>query len=84
MDKKYQIALLKACCIVGGQKQLAEKINIKPCRLNRWLNRNRGPIPLQYAREIERATSGRVTCDELIPSYEVAEGCKKKNKTRDT
>jgi DNA-binding transcriptional regulator YdaS (Cro superfamily) len=72
MKKEHRIALLKACHIVGGQKQLAEKIKVDPSRLNKWLNRNKGSIPFQCALDIETATSGQVTCYELVPRWEEA------------
>src|SRR5438128_841273 len=70
MQEKYRQALLKACRLMGGQKQLAERININPSRLNKWINRNKGTVPFQCALDIESATSGQVTCDELVPRWE--------------
>jgi DNA-binding transcriptional regulator YdaS (Cro superfamily) len=70
MQKKHRLALLKACHILGGQKQLAEKIKVDPSRLNKWINRNKGSMPFQCALDIETATSGQVTCYELVPRCE--------------
>jgi DNA-binding transcriptional regulator YdaS (Cro superfamily) len=79
MQKNHRMALLKACHIMGGQKQLAKGIKVNVSRLNKWINRNKGPIPLRYALAIENATSGQVTCDELISSWwKIVEHCKRK------
>lgn len=77
MYDKYRLALLKACKIVGGQMQLAEKIHVDPSRLNKWINRSKRYLPYQCAVDIEKATSGQVTCYELVPEWEkVADHCK--------
>jgi DNA-binding transcriptional regulator YdaS (Cro superfamily) len=85
MQEKHRIALLKACRIAGGQKQLAEKINVHPSRLNKWINRNKGALPYPCALEIENATAGQVTCYELVPKWEkVVEACQRNlNKTHE-
>jgi DNA-binding transcriptional regulator YdaS (Cro superfamily) len=70
MHNKQRIALLKACRIVGGQKQLAEMIHVGQSRLNKWINRNKKHIPYWYAIDIERVTQGQVTCEELVPEWE--------------
>jgi DNA-binding transcriptional regulator YdaS (Cro superfamily) len=78
MHEKHRIALLKACRIVGGQKQLAQRIKVNPSRLNKWINRNKGTVPYQFALDIENATLGQVTCYELVPKWEkVVEHCKR-------
>jgi DNA-binding transcriptional regulator YdaS (Cro superfamily) len=86
MQEEHRLALMKACQIVGGQKQLAERIKVNPTRLNKWINRNKGSVPFQYALDIEAATSGQVTCYELLPRWEkVIEHClQNKAKVNDT
>ncbi len=85
MKDKYRMALLRACFIAGGQKQLAEKIKVNPSRLNKWINRSKGSLPLQFALAIENATSGQVTCRELAQKWEeITEHCEQdKNETND-
>jgi DNA-binding transcriptional regulator YdaS (Cro superfamily) len=84
MKDKYRMALLRACYIAGGQKQLAEKIKVNPSRLNKWINRSKGSLPLQFALAIENATSGQVTCRELAQKWEGIAQCKQdKNETND-
>ncbi len=68
MQSNHKIALLKACRIAGGQKQLAKKINVDPSRLNKWINRDKS-IPARYAFAIENITLGQVTCYELLPEW---------------
>jgi DNA-binding transcriptional regulator YdaS (Cro superfamily) len=70
MQEKCRIALLRACRIVGGQKELAARIKVNPSRLNKWITRHKGSLPFQCAIDIEKATSGQVTCAELVPKWE--------------
>jgi DNA-binding transcriptional regulator YdaS (Cro superfamily) len=51
------------------QSALAEKIGVSPSFLNQWLTGAR-PIPEVRALEIERATNGVVTCEELRPDVD--------------
>jgi DNA-binding transcriptional regulator YdaS (Cro superfamily) len=81
MKDSCHLALLKACRILGGQKQLAEKIKIHPSRLNKWINRSKRVIPYACALEIEQATEGQVTCHELLPEWEkVVKHCRQTEK----
>jgi DNA-binding transcriptional regulator YdaS (Cro superfamily) len=69
VENKCHLALLKACRILGGQKQLAEQIKIHPSRLNKWINRRSKIIPFACALEIERATGGQVMCHEFFAEW---------------
>ena len=46
--------------------RLAARIGCAPSLVSQWKNGVR-PIPTERCTEIERATSGRVTCEELRP-----------------
>lgn len=58
-------ALSKAAEIAGSQKNLAVLIGVKHQTLWAWLAR--GNIPAERCPDIERATQGAVTCEELRP-----------------
>lgn len=50
----------------GSQVRLAEKIGVKSVSIHQWANGIR-QVPASRCPEIERATSGSVTCEELRP-----------------
>lgn len=76
MKNNYRSALLKACRLMGGQKQLAHCLHIDPSRLNKWINRGKQGVPYGYALAIEEVTKGEVSCFELIPQWEkIVEHC---------
>jgi DNA-binding transcriptional regulator YdaS (Cro superfamily) len=70
MQEEIRNALLKACQLVGGQKQLAKQLQIDPSRLNKWINRNKRSVPYEFAIRIEELTHGRVTCKQLLPKWQ--------------
>jgi DNA-binding transcriptional regulator YdaS (Cro superfamily) len=50
----------------ASQRELAKKLAITPVLINQWANKKR-PIPPGRCVEIERATSGEVTRQDLRP-----------------
>lgn len=68
MDEKSKKALKRAVALAGGQAQLARLIGgtCKQAHIWNWLNRDTR-IPAEYAVQIEEATMGRVTREELRP-----------------
>jgi DNA-binding transcriptional regulator YdaS (Cro superfamily) len=68
MDKQ---ALISACDFVGGQAALARALGIKPPTVNQWIKAER-PVPAERCPAIERATAGRVRCEDLRPDVDWA------------
>ena len=60
------IPLSRACGLVGGQAELARLLGVSSPVVNQWVKGKR-PIPLDRCVDIERMTSGRVTCEQLRP-----------------
>lgn len=58
-------ALKKAIDIIGSQSALAKAIGCAPQDVNNWLRR--GNVTAERCIDIERATDGVVTCEELRP-----------------
>lgn len=58
-------ALNRAIGIFGTQSALASEIDVIPQTLNNWIARGR--VPADYCPDIERATGGKVRCEELRP-----------------
>lgn len=59
-----------------GQKRglasaLGRAIGVTPVLISQWANGHR-PIPAERCPEIEKATSGEVTCEELRPDVDWA------------
>lgn len=72
MDKNtQQIAIKKACGLVGGQASMARYLGVSPPTVNQWISGTR-PVPTGQCPEIEKATSGAVTCEELRPDVDWA------------
>jgi DNA-binding transcriptional regulator YdaS (Cro superfamily) len=55
----------RAADLVGGASILAKKIDVSQSATSMW--RARGSVPPDRCPAIERATDGRVTCEELRP-----------------
>lgn len=55
----------------GAVNALAEKLEIPPALLSQWKVGAR-PVPAERCPQIERATSGAVTCEELRPDVDWA------------
>lgn len=58
-------ALDRATALCGSQSALAALIGVRQSHISMW--KKRGSIPAEYCPRIERATGGRVTCEELRP-----------------
>lgn len=56
-------ALLKAIEIVGSQQKLAELVGVRQSHIAMW--KKRGNVPAEYCPAIERATGGKVRCEDL-------------------
>lgn len=58
--------LLRAIALFdGNQTKFAKEIGEIPQTVNRWIARGR--VPAEHCPDIELATSGRVTCEQLRP-----------------
>ena len=56
----------RASDALGGQAALARALGVSPPTVNQWANGER-PTPDDRCRQIEFATSGAVTVEELSP-----------------
>lgn len=59
-------ALERAAEILGGQSHLALALNVSKSAVSQWKEEGRR-VPAEHCPEIERLTSGAVTCEELRP-----------------
>ena len=55
----------------GRAASLARHIGVSPVLISQWANGHR-PVPAERCPEIEKATSGEVTCEELRPDVDWA------------
>jgi len=70
MDKRdIHKTFKKACDIVGGQKKMADLLDVSAPTVNQWLYRVR-PIPAEQCPEIEKLVNGRVKCEKLLPNVD--------------
>ena len=69
--KKPQTAIKAACRAVGGQAALARLLGLAPPTVNQWVSGQR-QVPAERCPEIEKATLGAVTCEELRPDVDWA------------
>ncbi len=60
-------SLQQAIDHVGSQTALARATGVVQQQVWNWLNRDKGRTPPDRCPAIERATEGRVTCEELRP-----------------
>jgi DNA-binding transcriptional regulator YdaS (Cro superfamily) len=60
--------LHKSIEVLGGQSALAESIGLSPQVVNNWTRRLN--VPIEHCPSIERATGGKVTCEELRPDVQ--------------
>lgn len=65
---QIQNAVSRAAVIVGGQTRLAGLLGVSSVSVSEWANAKR-PVPAKRAVQIERATSGAVTRQELCPDW---------------
>lgn len=59
-------AVLKAASLLGGQKQLGDRIGASQSEVSQWVT-GRRPVPPKKAAAIERVTAGEVTRQQLRP-----------------
>lgn len=64
-------AVIMACEIIGNQAKLARLLKLKPPTVNQWVTGVR-QVPAEQCPEIEKATDGAVTCEELRPDVDWA------------
>ncbi|MBP6188982.1 MAG: helix-turn-helix domain-containing protein [Azonexus sp.] len=53
---------------VGGNSRLAGAVGVTPQAVHNWIVRGR--VPADYCPSIEKATSGRVRCEDLRPDVD--------------
>lgn len=56
----------RACDAVGGQARLAASLSVTPAAVHQWVRGIRR-VPTDRCADIEKATAGAVTCEELRP-----------------
>lgn len=59
-------ALQTAAVLLGGYGALAKAAGVTSPAVSQWLTRHR-PLPAERCPAIERATAGRVLCEQLRP-----------------
>ena len=57
--------IIRAVHIAGSQKRLSELVGCSEQTVSAWIKRE--SIPAERCPDIERATNGAVTCEELRP-----------------
>lgn len=62
MNTTVQKPIERAIEIVGSAKKLAEILGVTSAAITQWKD---GRVPAERCPEIERATQGRVLCEEL-------------------
>ncbi|CDG13195.1 phage protein [Serratia marcescens subsp. marcescens Db11] len=67
--KKENLVLKQACIDLGGQAAMARLLGVSAPTINQWINGIR-QIPAERCPEIEKATSGAVTCEQLRPDVD--------------
>jgi DNA-binding transcriptional regulator YdaS (Cro superfamily) len=56
----------RACEVVGSQAKLAEILCVHFSMISQWVHGHR-QVPSERCPDIEKATKGAVTCEELRP-----------------
>ncbi|EPL7197429.1 transcriptional regulator [Klebsiella michiganensis] len=64
-------AIREACRVVGGQAAMSRSLGVSSPTVNQWTTGTR-QIPAERCLEIEKATAGTVTCEELRPDIDWA------------
>lgn len=55
----------------GAAIALAKQINASPVLISQWRT-GRRPVPAEHCPSIEKATGGKVRCEELLPDVDWA------------
>lgn len=63
-------AIRRAVEIAGSQAKLGQLIGVSQTGVASWLRLK--TIPVEHCPAIEKATAGRVTCEQLRPDYDWA------------
>jgi DNA-binding transcriptional regulator YdaS (Cro superfamily) len=61
-----QTPLERARELIGGTVAVAALLKVQPATVSEWFSGKR-TLPEKYCPTIERATHGKVTCEELCP-----------------
>lgn len=61
-----ETGLQKAIRLVGGGAELGRLLGVTKSAVSQWASVDHG-VPLERCVDIERATNGAVTCEELRP-----------------
>lgn len=64
-----QDAVARACEALGGRVGLAAHLEVTPAAVSQWCSGERR-VPAERCLQIERATLGRVRCEELRPDID--------------
>lgn len=62
-------AIQEACKAVGGQAAMSRRLGVSSPTVNQWTTGTR-QIPAERCPEIEKATNGAVTCEDLRPDVD--------------
>lgn len=62
--------LEKSVGLAGSQSELARRLGVVPQVVHNWIKR--GQVPAERCPDIERATDGRVRCEDLRPDVDWA------------
>ena len=60
------LAFIEACKIVGKNSDMAKFLGVSAPTVTQWINGVRR-VPAERCPDVERATGGLVTCEELRP-----------------
>lgn len=61
------IPIQKSIELVGGLTAMAKLLGVKPPTVYQWKCGDR-PVPIQFCKKIQMATSDEVTCKDLRPN----------------
>ena len=68
---RSSLEAISEACRIGGQAALSRNLGISSPTVNQWTTGIR-QIPAERCPEIEKATGGAVTCEELRPDIDWA------------
>jgi len=67
MKTRVKATAKRACKIVGGQRALADALDISAAQVNQWVTGRRA-VPVKYCQAIVEISEGGVTVQELRPA----------------